>query len=86
MALIRPYWFAQRQGKAEEAGPNLYKVTGPNLPETYVGIRSGPSGKWLGFVRSTAEGPDLAATKDELPTEYDAWEAAFELFRDVIII
>jgi hypothetical protein len=86
MSLVRPYWFAQRQGKAEEVGPNLYKLTGPNLPETYLGIRQGANGRWIGFVGKSAEGPDTAVTPEEAPTPYDAWEAAFELYRNVVII
>lgn len=86
MSLVRPFWFAQRQGKAEEAGPNLYKLTGPNLREALIGVRQAANARWIAFVRAAPDGPDLGATAPEIPTEYEAWAAAFELFRNRFVI
>lgn len=86
MPLVTPFWFKQRQAKAEEAGPNLYKVSGPNLREGFIGIRAGDNGQWQSFVRAAADGSDVAATSPSIPTAYDAWEAAFELYRNHFII
>src|SRR2546425_367822 len=38
MALVLPSWFKQRQCKAEEAGPNTYRLSGPNLREAFIRI------------------------------------------------
>jgi hypothetical protein len=86
MAAIRPSWFLYRQGKAEEVRPGLLKLTGPNLREAYIGIEGGPDGRWSSFVRREPDGPNLAATGPEHATENDAWEAAFEIYRNVEII
>ena len=81
-----PFWFKQRQAKVEEAGPNLVKASGPNLREGFVGIRTGDNGRWQAFVKQTADGPDDEATSAYLATAYEAWEAAFELYRKRMII
>ena len=38
MEPIPPFWFKQRQCKAEPAGPNAVRVTGPNLGEVFLRI------------------------------------------------
>jgi hypothetical protein len=86
MAVILPSWFKQRQGKAEAVGENLYRLTAPNLRESYVGIRGEGGGPWTAFLRFTPEGPDAAATAPSFATEYDAWEAAFELHRAHVVV
>jgi hypothetical protein len=86
MAVTVPSWFKQRQAKAEAAGENLYRLTGPNLPESYVGIRRADGGPWAAFLRLTADGPDAAATEPRFATEYEAWEAAFELHRSGVVV
>ena len=84
MELIVPFWFKQRQAKAEPAGDNTYRVTGPILPETFLSIRRGENGRWAAALRMSADGPDTA-TLDEFETEQNAWEAAFELYRQRVI-
>jgi len=86
MPFIRPSWFLYRQGKAEEVRPGLLKLTGPNLREAYVGIEGGADGKWQAFVRHQADGLNVATTELEHATESDAWEAAFEIYRNAEII
>jgi hypothetical protein len=82
---ILPFWFKQRQCKAEPAGDHTLRVSGPNLGENYLTIR--PEGSlWRAALRQTADGPDLAATDPDIPTEEDAWEAAFELYREHVIV
>ena len=85
MELIVPFWFKQRQAKAEPAGDHTYRVTGPILPETFLRIRRGENGKWAAALSMSAEGPDTAATPAEFETEENAWEAAFELYRQHVI-
>ncbi|MCI0380317.1 MAG: hypothetical protein L0215_22260 [Gemmataceae bacterium] len=86
MTPVTPFWFKQRQAKLEEAGPDLYKVTAPNSKEAYIGIRAGENGAFAAFVRRTADGADLAATEPVLVNRTDAWEAAFELYRNQFVV
>lgn len=85
MAVTVPSWFKGRQGKAEEAAPGLLKVSAPNVKEWYLGIRRAEPG-WLVFVRDAADGPDAASAMLEAVPEYDAWEAAFEVYRNHVIV
>ena len=86
MSLVTPFWFKQRQAKAEAAGPDTYRITGPNLREGCVGIRRAGNGNWQGFVRQGADGPDIAVTAPDYDTAYEAWETAFELYRRHIVV
>jgi hypothetical protein len=86
MPIVVPSWFKWRQGKAEEAGPGLLKLTAPNLKEWFLGIRRLDRGNWLAFVRERADGPDAVAVELGPVPEYDAWEAAFEVYCKHVII
>jgi hypothetical protein len=80
-----PFWFLQRQAKSEPAGNNTLRVTAPNMKEAFVAIRSGEHGNWSAALRAEVEGPDLAVTEAEFPRPQEAWEAAFELYRNHLI-
>ncbi|MHB1422069.1 MAG: hypothetical protein ACYC3I_02510 [Gemmataceae bacterium] len=87
MPPIFPFWFKQRQCKAEAAGnENILKVSGPNLGEAFIGIAAEENQRWRAFLRSSADGPDVVATESEFENSSDAWEAAFELFRTSAIV
>jgi hypothetical protein len=86
MELVTPMWFKQRQGKAEAAGENTYRLTGPNLREALISIRKGDNGRWAAALCYAAEGPDITATELQIATEYEAWEAAFEIYRNHVVI
>jgi hypothetical protein len=86
MALVLPMWFKQRQGKAEEAGENTYRLTGPNLREAFISIRKADNGLWAASMRYALDGPEIAVTEPEIGTAYDAWEAAFEIYRNHVIV
>src|SRR5262245_7564552 len=86
MPPVTPVWCKQRQAKAEDAGPDTIHVTGPNLREAWLGIRKSDSGQYAAFVRGTADGPDVDATEPVIRKAYDAWEAAFELYRQRMVI
>src|SRR5437764_3016056 len=81
MALVLPSWFKQRQCKAEEVGPNLYRLTGPNLREAFIRIEK-VDGGWKAAMRLTAEGPDVLVSQEQLPTEYKAWSTSFAHYRE----
>jgi hypothetical protein len=86
MSLILPSWFKQRQAKAEPAGENCYRLTGPNLGPAWIGIRQAEGGRWLASLRFAEDGPDAAVTESRFETVGDAWEAAFELYRTAVIV
>jgi hypothetical protein len=86
MSLVIPSWFKQRQGKAEEAGPDTYRLTAPNQGEAFVSIRPAENGAWLAALRLAAGGPDVVVSAVPLPTRFDAWEAAFELYRIHVVV
>jgi hypothetical protein len=86
MAVIVPAWFKGRQGKAEESAPGLLKLTAPNLREWYLGLRRLDDGHWQAFLRDRPDGSDVSVIDLEPMPEYDAWEAAFEVYRNHVII
>jgi hypothetical protein len=81
-----PFWFRQRQGKAEPSGSDTYRLTAPNLAEAFIGIGKAENGRWLPMLRQTADGPDLAKTADDFATAQEAWDAAFELYRVQFVV
>jgi hypothetical protein len=83
---ILPFWFKQRQAKAEPAGPDAYRLTAPNLPDAFVSIRQDSEGRWGAALRRTADGPDVAVTATAYDSPGEAWEAAFELYRRDLVI
>jgi hypothetical protein len=86
MPIITPYWFPARQGKAEEVGPDTYRLIAPNMQEAFIRIQQAPGGRWSASLRSTADGPDVETTGQDFSTPYDAWEAAFELYRKHVVV
>lgn len=86
MPPVVPFWFKQRQCKAEPAGDDILKVSGPNLGEAFIGIARSENGRWRAFMRERADGPEVAATEPEFDNTADAWEVAFELFRTGVIV
>ena len=86
MSVIPPTWFKQRQGKAEPAGENTYRLSGPNLREGYVTVRRAEDGRWSAALRFAADDPNAESTQPVLPNAYEAWEAAFELFRTAVVV
>jgi len=81
-----PFWFRLRQGKAEPAGPNTYRLTAPNLGEAFIGIRRTDNGRWLPILKRTADGVNMAETPENFATPQEAWDAAFELYRVQVVV
>jgi hypothetical protein len=79
-----PFWFKQRQGKAEPAGDNVLRLTAPNMKESFIAIRR-EGDRYTAALLAGASGPDLAATPAEFQTPENAWEAAFELYRTNLV-
>ena len=87
MSLVIPFWFKQRQCKAEaQADTNMLEVSGPNLPKAYLTVSPTDTLCWRAGLRETADGPDVATADAVTPTAKAAWEAAFELYRVHFIV
>jgi hypothetical protein len=86
MSVIVPSWFKLRQGTLEPAGEQLYRLSGPNLTPAFIGVRPAGEGRWQAFLRWEAAGPDVQVTEPIWDTLYDAWEAAFELYRRAVVV
>jgi hypothetical protein len=87
MQPLPPFWFKQRQCKAEPGGDEqTLKVSGPNLGEAFLHIGRGENNLWRAAMRLTSDGPEVAGTEAELDNPTDAWEAAFELYRTHVIV
>jgi hypothetical protein len=82
---VTPTWFNMRQGKAEPVGEEALKLTAPNLPESYLGVRQAEDKTWVGTLRTAAEGEELAATPVSYRSKGEAFQAAFELYRTRIV-
>jgi hypothetical protein len=81
-----PFWFQQRQAKAEPAGNDALRITAPNLREAFLFIRQGENGRWSASLRLQADGPEFAVTGQDFAKPEEAWEAAFELHRQHIVV
>jgi hypothetical protein len=86
MEPILPTWFKYRQGKAEPSGTNVLKLTAPNLPEAFIAIRAAENGNYQGAFRTAQDGPDVAVTQPHFVTQGEAWGAAFELYRNHVVV
>lgn len=81
MQPVPPFWFTQRQGKMEATGPDVYRLTAPNVGEAFIKIHRAENGLWAGELRLKADGPDVGSTEPVYEAPVDAWSAAFELYR-----
>jgi hypothetical protein len=81
-----PFWFKQRQAKAEAAGPDTYRLTAPNLRDAIISIREDSEGRWGAALRLAADAPDVAATATSYASRGEAWDAAFELYRRQLVV
>jgi hypothetical protein len=85
MEPVPPFWFVQRQGKAEPAGVDVLKLSAPNMKDAFISIYFGAAGLWYAALRQSPDGPDIAATPAEFAEREDAWQAAFELYRTYFV-
>lgn len=85
MEISIPSWFKYRQGVAEPAGENCYKLSAPVSEPAFIRIRQ-IYGQWQAAVADSADGPDLRATEPMFGRPHEAWNAAFELYRTLRIM
>lgn len=86
MQPVPPQWFKLRQGKIEPAGTDTYRLSAPQQQEAFISVQQAENGRWSASLRMTADGPAVAATEPVLENAGDAWQAAFELYREHVII
>jgi hypothetical protein len=87
MQPILPFWFKQRQCKAEPAGGDtMLKVSGPNLGDAYIYIQPADNQRWRAGVRPAPDAADVSTTPAEMRSPRQAWDAAFELYRTHAIV
>jgi hypothetical protein len=87
MQPILPFWFKQRQCKAEPAGSeNVLKVSAPNLGEAFIRVEQADNQQWRAALRLNADGPDVQTTGADFVSPQAAWDVAFELFRQNVIV
>jgi hypothetical protein len=83
--VVPPYWFDQRQGKAEPVGEDALRLTAPNLKEAVIGIRK-EGDRYSAYLRPMMASADIATTPPEVTNPLDAWESAFELYRREYVV
>jgi hypothetical protein len=87
MEPILPFWFKQRQCRAEPVdGSKMLKVGGPNLGEAYLYIQPLENQGWRAGLRLTPDGADVRTVETDLSSPREAWDAAFELYRTQVIV
>jgi hypothetical protein len=86
MQPVLPFWFVQRQARAEPAGADTYRLTGPNLAEAFISIRRGDNGRWSATLRLAADGPEVAVGERDYEHAADAWGVAFEMYRTHVVV
>src|SRR5207253_2612277 len=74
-----PFWFKQRQARAEEVAPGTWKLSGPNLPEAAITVRMTDDLTWQAALLEKVGGPELAVSLPNIPTAREALQTAFEL-------
>ena len=77
--------YVNSTGQTWDASTGQYRLTAPNQEEAFLRIYQTDRGRWQAALRTTQDGPDAAVSEGtfELPT--DAWDAAFELYRNHIL-
>jgi hypothetical protein len=86
MDVVTPTWFNQRQAKAEAHGENALRLTAPNLKPAFVRTRKTDHDRWVGVLQLDENGPEVAASGADFDRQVDAWEAAFELYRQHVVV
>ena len=76
-----PFWFKQRQARAEEVAPGTWKLSGPNLPEAAITVRMTDDLAWQAALLESVGGRELAISLPTIPTAREALQTAFELYR-----
>jgi hypothetical protein len=83
-----PFWMLQRQIVAESVNDHTVRLTGPILPPCEVTVAPRAEGGFRLVVERCGEsGKTLVAEAESTQPAADAaWQAAFEIYRQQIIV
>lgn len=85
-----PFWMAQRQVKSEPLNDHTLRLVGPNLPTCDVTVLPLPVGPGWRVVVARLEADGARTTLMQTETGFHspeaAWQAAFELYRQRVIV
>jgi hypothetical protein len=56
------------------------------MEPAFITIHRADNGLWQAALRTSETGPDIASTDPQHETPADAWSAAFELYRNHLVI
>jgi hypothetical protein len=85
-----PFWMLQRQIKAESVNDSSLRLAGPNLPTcdiSLIPVSVGPGWR-LTIAKIGAEGERSTVLQTEIAfiSVEAAWQTAFELYRQHVIV
>jgi hypothetical protein len=86
MQPVPPFWFQQRQGKMDAAEGNAFRLIAPNQGEAFIFVERADNGLWSAGLRTASDSPVIATSGPIWESEPDAWAAAFELYRNEIVV
>ncbi len=91
MPAVMPFWVVQRQVRSEPVGEDTVRLTAPNLPAHELSVRAAPDqAGWIAMLHRAADGSEaktlLAETSESFPNKEAAWDAAYELYRQYVIV
>lgn len=90
MVPVVPFWLLQRQVKVEPVRDDALRLSAPNLPVYEVAIRPEADAAWSAALyrlpNSGAESLLIAESAPGLESQEAAWAAAFELYRQHVIV
>ncbi len=86
-----PFWVLQRQVKTEQVSEDTLRLNAPNLPTYDIAVQPATDSQlWRAVLYRLADADGdkvLTAESDPpLPSRQSAWEAAFELYRQHVIV
>lgn len=85
-----PFWMLQRQIKAESVSDSTLRLVGPNLPTcevTLIPVSKGPGWRVIvAKVGTEGERTTLVQTEIAFENRDAAWQSAYELYRQHVIV
>lgn len=85
-----PFWMQQRQLKAESVNDSTLRLSGPNLPTheiTLIPVSMGPGWRvTIHKIGSENERSTVLQTEVSFASNEAAWQTAFELYRQHVIV
>jgi len=86
MQPVPPFWFVQRQAKMEAVPTNMFRLTAPNQGEAFIFIEQADNCHFSAGLKTAVDGPVVVGSGPIWEKEEDAWAAAFELYRNEVVV